>query len=280
MGDLVGKTAVITGAGSGLGLAFARHAAKEGMRLALADINAKDLAAAVEGLALAADRVAPLTVDVSIAADIQRLADTAFERFGEVHLLFNNAGVGLARRAWEFSEADWNWVMGVNIDSIAHAIRSFVPRLLAQKSPSWIVNTASAAGLLSVAGSAAYNVSKHGVVTLSETLQADLEAVGAPIGVSVLCPAWVPTGIKDAERARPGRFGAAAPPSADMQALIANVERAVRSGRLSPDDIARLTFEAVAARRFYIIPHGKLATMIRGRAEKILEACEPPGGQA
>jgi short-subunit dehydrogenase len=115
------------------------------------------------------------------------------------------------------------------------------------------------------------------VVTLSETLQADLEAVGAHVGVSVLCPAWVPTQIKDAERARPDRFGVAAPPSAEMQALIGNVERAVRSGRLSPDDIARLSFEAVAAKRFYIIPHGKLGIMIRERAEKILAACEAQG---
>ena len=273
-GELRAKTAVITGAASGLGLAFARRAAGEGMRLVLADIDADALTEAARTLPVRAEDLVRMRVDVSLAPDIDRLADEAFSRFGEVHLLFNNAGVGLSRRAWEFSEADWQWVMGVNVGSIAHATRAFVPRLLQQKSPSWIVNTASAAGLVSTPGMAAYNVSKHGVVTLSETLREDLAAVCDHVGVSVLCPAWVPTRIKDAERARPERFGAAAPPSAEVQAMIDATAKAVAAGRLSADDIARVVFEAVAAKRFYIIPHGKLAGAIRARMQAILAACE------
>lgn len=268
------KTAVITGAASGLGLAFARRAAGEGMRLVLADIDADALALAVKSLPVPAQDLVQMRVDVSLAQDIDRLADEAFARFGAVHLLFNNAGVGLGRRAWEFSEADWQWVMGVNVGSIAHAVRAFVPRLLQQKTPSWIVNTASAAGLVSTPGMAAYNVSKHGVVTLSETLRLDLAAVCDHVGVSVLCPAWVPTRINEAERARPERFRAAAPPSAEMQAMIDATGKAVAAGRLSADDIARVVFEAVAAKRFYIIPHGKLAGDIRKRMQAILDACE------
>ena len=268
------QTAVITGAASGLGLAFARRAASQGMRLVLADIDAKALAKAVESLHQPVHDVIQLCVDVSIASDIERMADEAFERFGGVHLLFNNAGVGLNRRAWEFSEADWNWVMGVNVDSIAHALRAFVPRMIAQESPSWIVNTASAAGLVSTPGMAAYNASKHGVVTISETLREDLAATCKHVGVSVLCPAWVPTRIKEAERGRPDRFGAPSPQSEEMRALSEATAKAVAAGRLSADDIARVVFEAVEAKRFYIIPHGKLAGVIRQRFEAILAACE------
>ncbi|QJR13366.1 SDR family NAD(P)-dependent oxidoreductase [Usitatibacter palustris] len=271
MKDLRGKTAVITGAASGLGLAFAKHAAGEGMRLVLADLDAP-------GLAVAAKEIggdpATMKCDVSVAADIQKLADTAFDRFGNVHLLFNNAGVALSRRMWEFSEADWNWVMDVNTTSVASAVRSFVPRMIEKGEPGWIVNTASAAGLVSVGASGAYNASKHAVVTISETLREDLTGVTDKIGVSVLCPAWVPTRIHEADRARPDRFGAAAPASAEIQAIIDNVGQAVRSGRLSPDDIARIVFEAIAAKRFYIVPHGKIGKMIRARMEAILEACE------
>lgn len=271
MKDLRGKTAVITGAASGLGLAFAKRAASQGMRLVLADLDAPTLGTVAKELG---GEVVAMTCDVSLASDIEALAETAFNRFGGVHLLFNNAGVALSRRSWEFSDADWQWVMGVNTTSVATAIRAFVPRMIEQRAPAWVVNTASAAGLVSVAGSGVYNASKHAVVTISETLRVDLAAVTDQVGVSVLCPAWVPTRIHEADRARPQRFGTAAPPSAEMQALIDTVGQAVRSGRLSADDIARITFEAVAAKRFYIIPHGKIGKMIRARMDEILEACD------
>ncbi|BBO20639.1 MAG: short-chain type dehydrogenase/reductase [Candidatus Desulfobacillus denitrificans] len=275
MHDLKGRTAVITGAASGIGFALAQRAAREGMRLVLADIDEAKLAEAARTLPRAADALVIRRVDVSREADIAALADTAFARFGAVHLLCNNAGVGLTRLAWEMSTADWEWVLGVNLWSVVHAIHHFVPRMLAQADESRIVNTASVAGLLSTPAMAAYNVSKHGVVTLSETLYAELKAQQAKIGVSVLCPAWVPTAIQTSERNRPERFGTAAPPSAASAAYHARMDQAVKSGRLTADDMAGAVFDAVAAGRFYVIPHTRIKQAVRLRMEDILEDRNP-----
>ncbi|MBM3391965.1 MAG: SDR family NAD(P)-dependent oxidoreductase [Betaproteobacteria bacterium] len=275
MDAFTGRTAVITGAASGIGLALAQRAAREGMRLVLADINAAQLEEATR--ALPATDEAPLTlrIDVSREEDIARLADAAFSRFGAVHLLCNNAGVGLTRLSWEQTAADWEWILGVNLWSVAHAVHHFVPRMLAQTDESRIVNTASVAGLLSTPAMAAYNVSKHGVVTLSETLYAELAAQQAKVGVSVLCPAWVPTAIHNSERNRPERFGSAAPPSAASAAYHARMDQAVKSGRLTADDMASAVFDAVAAKRFYIIPHARIKQAVRLRMEDILEDRNP-----
>ncbi len=170
MREFKGRTAVITGAASGIGLALALRAAREGMRLVLADIDAAKLAEAAQTLPVAADALCTRCTDVSHEEDVAALADEAFARFGGVHLLCNNAGVGLTRLAWELTTADWEWVLGVNLWSVVHAIRHFVPRMLAQDGESHVVNTASVAGFLSTPAMAAYNVSKYGVVTLSETL--------------------------------------------------------------------------------------------------------------
>jgi len=275
MHDLKGRTAVITGAASGIGFALAQRAAREGMRLVLADIDEAKLAEAARTLPRAADALVIRRVDVSREADIAALADTAFACFGAVHLLCNNAGVGLTRLAWEMSTADWEWVLGVNLWSVVHAIHHFVPRMLAQADESRIVNTASVAGLLSTPAMAAYNVSKHGVVTLSETLYAELKAQQAKIGVSVLCPAWVPTAIQTSERNRPERFGTAAPPSAASAAYHARMDQAVKSGRLTADDMAGAVFDAVAAGRFYVIPHTRIKQAVRLRMEDILEDRNP-----
>lgn len=269
------RTAVITGAASGIGLALAQRAAREGMRLVLADIDEAKLAEAVQTLAVPANALHVRRVDVSREADIAALADEAYGRFGGVHLLCNNAGVGLARLAWEHTAADWEWILGVNLLSVAHAVRHFVPRMRAQEGESHVVNTASVAGLLSTPGMAAYNVSKHGVVTLSETLYAELQAQGSRTGVSVLCPAWVPTAIHTSERNRPERFGTAAPPSADSAAYQERMGQAVKSGRLTADDMANAVFDAVATNRFYIIPHSRIKQAVRLRMEDILEDRNP-----
>ncbi len=269
------KTAVITGAASGIGLALAQRAAREGMRLVLADIDEAKLAEAAKSLPVAAASLVTRRVDVSREEDVAALAEAAFARFGAVHLLCNNAGVGLTRLAWELTSADWEWILGVNLWSVVHAIRHFVPRLLAQADESHIVNTASVAGLLSTPAMAAYNVSKHGVVTLSETLYHELRAQQAKVGVSVLCPAWVPTAIHTSERNRPGRFGAAAPPSAATAAYQARMDQAVKSGRLTADDMASAVFDAVAADRFYVIPHTRIKQAVRLRMEDILEDRNP-----
>lgn len=275
MREFKDRTAVITGAASGIGLALAHRAARDGMRLVLADIDEAKLAEAAQALPVAADALRTMRVDVSREEDIAALADEAFGRFGAVHLLCNNAGVGLTRLAWELSAADWEWILGVNLWSVVHAIRHFVPRMLKQDDESHMVSTASVAGLLSTPGMAAYNVSKHGVVTLSETLYAELQAQQSRIGVSVLCPAWVPTAIHTSERNRPQRFGAAAPPSAASAAYQERMGQAVKSGRLTADDMANAVFDAVAANRFYVIPHTRIKQAVRLRMEDILEDRNP-----
>jgi len=275
MREFKDRTAVITGAASGIGLALAQRAAREGMRLVLADIDEAKLAEAAKTLPVAADALCTRRADVSREEDIAALADTAFDRFDGVHLLCNNAGVGLTRLAWELTTADWEWVLGVNLWSVVHAVRHFVPRMLAQDGESHIVNTASVAGLLSTPAMAAYNVSKHGVVTLSETLYAELAEQKAKIGVSVLCPAWVPTAIHTSERNRPQRFGEAAPPSAASAAYQERMSQAVKSGRLTADDMANAVFDAVAANRFYVVPHSRIKQAVRLRMEDILEDRNP-----
>ena len=275
MREFKDRTAVITGAASGIGLALAQRAAREDMRLALADIDEAKLAEAAKTLPVAAETLCMRRADVSREEDIAALADEAFGRFGGVHLLCNNAGVGLTRLSWELTTADWEWVLGVNLWSVVHAVRHFVPRMLAQDGESHIVNTASVAGLLSTPAMAAYNVSKHGVVTLSETLYTELVAQKANIGVSVLCPAWVPTAIHTSERNRPERFGEAAPPSAASAAYQERMSQAVKSGRLTADDMASAVFDAVAANRFYVIPHSRIKQAVRLRMEDILEDRNP-----
>ena len=275
MHELRNRTAVITGAASGIGLALAQRAAREGMRLVLADIDEAKLAEAAKTLPVAADALCTRRVDVSREEDVAALADEAFGRYGGVHLLCNNAGVGLTRLAWELTAADWEWILGVNLWSVVHAVHCFVPRMLAQEEESHIVNTASVAGLLSTPAMAAYNVSKHGVVTLSETLYTELRAQQAKVDASVLCPAWVPTAIHTSERNRPERFGTAAPPSAASAAYHERMDKAVKSGRLTADDMASAVFDAVAANRFYVIPHSRIKQAVRLRMEDILEDRNP-----
>jgi NAD(P)-dependent dehydrogenase (short-subunit alcohol dehydrogenase family) len=269
------RTAVITGAASGIGLELARRAAAEGMNLVLADIEAAKLDVAAAGLGIDADRILARRTDVSREDEIVALADAAFARFGGVHLLCNNAGVGLTRVTWEHSTADWEWVLGVNLWSVIHGIHHFLPRMLEQADEGHIVNTSSVAGLLSTPGMAAYNVSKHGVVTLSETLYGELLAARAKVGVSVLCPAWVPTGIHDSSRNRQDRFGSAAPAAGLSAAYEERMGQAVKSGRLTAADMATEVFTAVGEGRFYVIPHRKINNAITLRTDDIMQLRNP-----
>lgn len=273
--DFRNRTAVITGAASGIGLALARRAVKEGMKLALADIEGEKLKDVAATLGLPDDRISLHTVDVSREEDIARLANETFDHFGEVHLLCNNAGVCMTRGTWEHSTADWEWVLGVNLRSVIHGVHHFLPRMLKQKSDSHVVNTASVAGLLSTPGFAAYNVSKHGVVTLSETLYSELAAMNARVGVSLLCPAWVPTGILESGRYRQRSDGVPVQISRTSADYEARMAKAVRSGRLTADDMASAVFEAVAGNRFYVIPHAKIKQAIEVRMEDIIESRNP-----
>ena len=275
MNNFENKTAVITGAASGIGLALARHAAAVGMNVVLADIDEAALNSAVQQLDLAAGRALAVRTDVRHAAEIKKLADAAYSQFGAVHLLFNNAGVALARTTWEHTVEDWEWILQVNLWSVVHGISEFLPRMQAQGEPAHIVNTASVAGLVSNPGMAAYNVSKHGVVTLSETLSLELQMTQSPIGVSLLCPAWVPTGIGNSERNRPSDVAQTKPIEGLTAQLNKRIGKAIASGQLTADDMAVETFNAISEKRFYVIPHSYMFPVIETRMKEILNQQNP-----
>ena len=204
MKNLDGKVAVVTGGASGIGRAVATRFAEAGMRVVLADIQEDALDRTASELAAAGHQVIGVRTDVSVGESVEALAATVMAEFGAVHVLHNNAGVGVGGYLWTHTQRDWEWVLGVNLWGVIHGVRVFVPLMISQGEPAHIVNTASMAGLISVPGLGAYNVSKHGVVTLSETLERDLRIAGAPIGVSVLCPGLVMTNIFESHRNRPG----------------------------------------------------------------------------
>jgi len=275
MNNFNGKTAVITGAASGIGLALAKYAAAQGMNVVLADIDEAALRAATEQLNLPADRVLAVRTDVRHAAEIKALAEAAYGKFSAVHLLFNNAGVALARTTWEHTVADWEWVLQVNLWSVVHGISEFLPRMQAQGGEAHIVNTASVAGLVSNPGMAAYNVSKHGVVTLSETLSLELQMTQSTVGVSLLCPAWVPTGIGNSERNRPSDVAQTMPIEGFSAQLNKRIGKAIASEQLTASDMAVETFNAISEKRFYVIPHSYMFPVIETRMQEILGQQNP-----
>ena len=250
------RVAVITGGASGIGFATAERLAAEGMKIALADVEPGALDAAVKKLEAGGAAVLGVRTDVSQAADVERLAARTLERFGGVHVVFNNAGVFLAGEAWENSLADWEWVLGVNLWGVIHGIRTFVPILLRQNEPAHVVNTASMAGLTSNPGLSVYNVTKHAVVTLSETLHGDLALRGAPVKASVVCPGFIQTRIMDAARNRQ-TDARRDPPNPPASALGASIELALREGLktgFAPSVVAQQIFEAIRDERFYVFP--------------------------
>jgi NAD(P)-dependent dehydrogenase (short-subunit alcohol dehydrogenase family) len=278
MFEFADKVAVITGAASGFGRAFAQKGASLGMKLVLADVNPDALAQTVDALRSTGVEVIGVPTDVSKAAQVEALAQAALDAFGKVHLLFNNAGVGAGGFLWESSANDWEWVFNVNVMGVAHGVRVFTPIMLAQNEPAHIVNTASVAGLLSPPAMGIYNASKHAVVSLTETLYHDLQlaqashggdAASALVGCSLLCPAFVPTGIADAERSRPAELRNDGALTRSQIAADKQLQRAVRSGKLTADDVADITFEAIAARRFYIVTHPGIMATVELRHEDI-----------
>ena len=271
MDHLQGKVAVITGAASGFGREFAVACAAEGARVVLADVDEKGMLETVSRLPTGAESLVQ-RCDVTRASELEALAAVTYERFGATHVLFNNAGVAVCGPAWTATLEDWKWVLDINLMGVVHGIKAFVPRMLAAKEPGHVVNTASVAGLLSLPGSAVYCVSKHAVVTLSECLRHDLRVAGAPIGVSVLCPAFVQTGIFESARNRPAELAATNPLG---KAYEDAGKKAVAAGKLSAADIARVTLEAVKSGRFYVIPHRKTKAAIETRMQDIVEERDP-----
>ena len=274
-----GKTAVLTGAGSGFGLECARIGAKLGMNLVLVDIQQDALDAASAEMTAAGAQVLAHKVDVSSASEMDALGRAVLDRFGAPNFVFNNAGVGSGGLIWENSVKDWEWVLGVNVMGVAHGVRVFTPMMLdaAKNDASWqghIVNTASMAGLLAPPNMGIYNVSKHAVVALSETLYQDLSLVTDQISASVLCPFFVTTGIGHSHRNRPEAMsGEKATKSQVIQQAMTG--KAVDSGKVSATDVAQLVFNAVEANRFYIYSHPKAIKSVQTRMEDILQARNP-----
>ena len=277
MKEFQGKVAVVTGAASGIGRALAERCAQEGMRVVLAGINEQTLMQASQELRDEGASVLAVQTDVSKAGDVEALAQKAFDTYGAVHLLFNNAGVGAGTIIWESTLADWEWTMDVNLWGVIHGIRAFVPRMLAQDTEGHIVNTASIAGLTSGPGLGIYKVTKYGVVTLSETLYHELALRGAKIKTSVLCPGFVNTRIMDAARNRPARLQndpAEVKMGPESVALIQFMLQAVEAG-MSPEQVADIAFQAIRDETFYILTHPETKEAIRVRMEDMLQERNP-----
>ncbi len=281
MKDFQGKVAVVTGAASGIGRALAGKSAQEGMKVVLADVEERTLKQAEEELQASGAQVLAVRTDVSQADEVEALAKITFETYGAVHLLFNNAGVGAGTTVWESSLADWQWVLGVNLWGVIHGMHFFVPRMLAQESEGHIVNTASSAGLVASSGLGMYKVSKHGVVTLSETLALELAARGARLKASVLCPEWVNTRIMDAERNRPQALANSpqeqrtSPETAAMAEMVIQVMRQLAQAGLPPSQVAEMVFDAIRQEKFYILTHPTTKQAVQLRMEAILQERMP-----
>jgi NAD(P)-dependent dehydrogenase (short-subunit alcohol dehydrogenase family) len=270
--NLQGKVAVITGGASGIGKAVAARAAAEGMKVVIGDIEEGALKEAEQDLAAGGAEVLAVVADVSDAASVRELRDGALDRFGAVHLVHNNAGIGTGGPIWEVPEADWRWILGVNLWGVVHGIATFVP-LLIEQGEGHVVNTASIAGLTTAPFLGPYNATKQAVVAISETLYKDLQISGvAGVGVSVLCPGFVQTRIAEADRNRPtwapGRDLEAVP---EMRAAI----QAMVDGGIPTSVVADRVLDAVRTDTFYILTHPELNEAVRTRFDDIVEGRPP-----
>jgi NAD(P)-dependent dehydrogenase (short-subunit alcohol dehydrogenase family) len=273
MKDLKGKVAVVTGAGSGIGRGLAERCAEEGMRVVLADVEARALAQTAKALSAGGTTLLVVPTDVSKADAVENLARKTIEAFGAVHLLFNNAGVAQTGAIWEMTSADWQWVMGVNLWGVIHGIQAFVPRMLAQDTECHVVNTASMAGLTAAGGCGIYSVTKHAVVNLSESLYYDLKERGAKVKASVLCPGTVNTRIVDAIRNRPDELQNQQPTARD--ATAEDLARFVVKKGLPPQRVAEQVFDAIRDEKFYILTHPEWKPLIQKRVDSILQDRNP-----
>jgi NAD(P)-dependent dehydrogenase (short-subunit alcohol dehydrogenase family) len=267
--DIEGRVAVVTGAASGLGRAMAERFGAEGMRVVIADIEKESLAETSAALAATGIDATPVVTDVSRYADIERLADVAFDTYGGAHLICNNAGVVKGARTWALTMEDWTWVLNVDLWSVIYATKVFIPRMLEQNQGGHVVNTASMAGLLPVPNLGPYNVAKTGVVALSEGLQMDLTAEGSDIGVSVLCPGFIQTRITESARNRPGELAATAAPRTGPRTTTGVVST------MTAAEVADKVLDAVVSERFWILTHDAYRDVIQQRAAGIGTDAQP-----
>jgi NADP-dependent 3-hydroxy acid dehydrogenase YdfG len=275
MQELVGKVAVITGAASGIGKALAEGFAAAGMHVALADVEAEPLAAVADALRASGAEVEAAVLDVRDAAALEELAAKCAARFGGAHVLCNNAGVANGGPTWELTVEDWDWVVGVNLTGVVNGIRAFVPGMIASGEPGHVVNTASVAGLTCATFMSPYNATKHAVVALSETLRADLGAVGAKIGVTVLCPGWVQTRIHESSRNKPGYDASQGDADPELGPLREFLREKIESG-LAPKEVAEQVLAAIRADRFWVRTHPEMEPQIAARCAAVAAGEDPP----
>ncbi|MEE8400094.1 MAG: SDR family NAD(P)-dependent oxidoreductase [Desulfobacterales bacterium] len=272
------KVAVVTGAASGIGRGIAERCAKEGMKVVIADIEKEALSGAAKALEAEGATILAVVTDVAKVADVEALARKTMDTFGEVHLLFNNAGVGGAGGAiWENTMADWQWVMGVNLWGVIHGIHTFVPIMLEQDVDCHIVNTASIFGLIAGPGTGIYKVTKQGVVAISETLHFELAMRESKINVSVLCPGAVNTGIVDSGRNRPSELQNEAPEeelTPEMEQMHQMMLQVFKEG-MPPNEAADIVFRAIENKQLYVLTHPELKENFKIRADNILHERNP-----
>ena len=277
MRDLAGKVAVITGAGGGIGAALAHAFAREGMRIVVSDIDERAAAITAADIASGGGEAISARVDVARQQDLDDLANRAWDRFGSVDILCNNAGIvpsGRYRPVWEFPLEDWRWALDVNLMGVVHGLRSFMPRMIAQNSEGHVVTTASVAGLVSGSGSAVYSASKHGAVRATEALYASLQEMGSPIGVTLLCPGLVNTSIYNSERNRPAGLmpeQGVAEETAELQSIADSLYR----DALSPGDVAAMVIKAIRNQQFYLLTSDNFDAPVRERFEALLARRNP-----
>jgi NAD(P)-dependent dehydrogenase (short-subunit alcohol dehydrogenase family) len=275
------KVAVVTGAASGIGRGIAERCAKEGMKVVLADIEEKPLTKAEQDLKATGASVLSVLTDVSKASEVQKLAQKTLDEFKSVHFLFNNAGVGAGTTIWESTIADWEWTLGVNLWGVIHGVRTFVPIMLKQDTECYIVNTASMAGLVSGPYNGVYKVTKHGVVTLSETLYSELNQINAKIHVSVLCPGFIKTNILSSDRNRPPElkndpeFDTKMMEREDVKFFYQFIEEGIETG-MHPNEVADCILKAIQEKKFYILANpGDMKRMADLRAEDVIHERNP-----
>ena len=277
---LDGGTAVVTGAASGLGLEMCRQLAGLGMDLVMADVQSPALEEAAAEVSALGARVLPFKVDVARAASVDALGAATLAAFGAPRLVVNNAGVSAGGLVWENTAQDWEWVLGVNLMGVVHGVRVFTPMMLAAAAsdPGYaghIVNMASLAGLVCAPNMGAYNVGKHAVVALSETLHHDLALVTRQVRASVVCPHFVSTAIADSARNRPPELANDRPMTKSQRINRVMAAKAVSEATVSPADVVRATLEAVRHGRFYVHPHGEGLEAVRSRLDAVLQGGDP-----